>query len=173
MEMPFNKTSRLLKWKSLFVTLITFGLLGSPALAADQTLVDLIARAYTAPPYTFLLQEFGGPYFNRQLRIVFIYRGNRYTVDLYPMNNRRAPMGVNVWVRPNSTGGIRSLKGLADIDMDRRVDFGTQGSTRHFARAGLSVDGFPVQGPQYEAYWQRIYDEAIIGLEATFNRHHN
>lgn len=135
-----------------------------PALAdgtpSPQLVQDLIARTYRAAPDTFLLKRMNGP--EGGFRVVFVHEGTRYTLD-----HDYWVEGIQVWERPNGTGGVDGSDAYADRDDDGVVDFGTDGHYRIFAPANYHHDGSPERGLQHRAYWQERYSRAILALQAT------
>jgi len=137
-----------------------------PAMTKEQ-IANLVSRVRDAPTEEFLLASIGEPDAHR-FRVVFVYNSKRFTFD-----HNCWVKGIQVWIRPDGTYHPNPVaNAIADSNADGVVDFGTDGNVRIFATAGHSHEGSPAEGEEHRTHWQRAYNEALAGLEATLNRNH-
>ncbi len=143
---------------------ILFACVSNLAFAADgQKVKSLVDAVYKSKPGTFTTMRRDGPD-KRGFRIVYEHADKRYTFD-----HNWWVDGIQVWVRPKGTTDISSVDGLADKNMDGKVDMGSD-SKRIFVRADFFSWGNPQEGGEHEKLWQQVYDDALVGLETVMRR---
>lgn len=127
---------------------------------------DLVARVYGAPKNKFVLKQMVriGP--DGSFRVVFVHNGKRYTFDRYRSGGFLDD--IQVWIRPDGTSHpSRPADVVFDSNADGVVDQGSDGRDKIFAAANHYREGSAAEGLKYRSYWQGVYNEALVGLEAT------
>ena len=154
---------------STLVVLVTFSAGKSHAqevkpMMSEKQVTDLVFRVYDAPTGKFLSKQLNGPD-HRGFRVVFVHSGKRYTLD-----HEWWVDGIQIWIRPNGTSHPSvSADVLGDQNTDGVVDFGSDGHMRIFVAPNYFGDGTVTKGLEHQPYWQKIYNEALAGLEATLH----
>lgn len=121
----------------------------------EQGLKALVEAVGKTPSNYFLSKSLGGPKGNG-FRIVFIYKGEKYTVD-YNWHIE----GVQVWVRQN---GKKDPDVFGDQQMTGVVSFGSEeGGSKRFTLEE------PI-GDEYQSYWQEKYNQMLVGLTKTLKK---
>lgn len=144
-------------------TTASFATNPDPAVNREQ-LTSLVASVYDAPAHKFVLKQIDGPN-NRGFRVVFVHNGNRYTFD-----HDWWVGGIQIWIRPDGTSHPDvPADAFSDDNMDGIVDFGTDGHMRIFAVADHYGSHSEGEGSEHQPYWQKIYNEALVGLQATLS----
>lgn len=152
--------------KFFFAFILAAATLVAPTASADgvSDVRTLIQETYRADPERFIWKQMNGPD-DRGFRVVFVHEGRRYTVDHDWWTD-----GIQIWERPDGTGGLSVVDAYADNNSDGVVDFGADGERLYVGpdhrRLGLTGQR-ATQGAENRALWQRRYDRALIALAAT------
>lgn len=115
--------------------------------------VDLVTRAYKAPPSKFLFKEFNDSGFH----VGFVHDGSRFDFFYnYYFDGISFVVGLNDSISPWEL--------LVDEDVDSTVDFGQDGYCRSFTEQNFYFDGNELEGEEFRCYWQEVYDKALVAL---------
>lgn len=127
-----------------------------------QDVRGLIHEVHRAHPEHFQWkQKKAAPLHLEGFRVVLISEGRRYTVDY-----RWWVGGLEVYERPDGTGGDRSLMCYRDVNLDGIVDYGIRGGECVRRPITPYVPNVTTPFEEYEAYQAR-YERVLVALRAA------